>query len=192
MADIQNCLFIKYKDEYQKSKWTIECRIFISFIWFRSELWNRNNYNVFTKKRKLAWLDYNDYTLKYIIYRLMSLYFTVLQSTSKFKFFLYSGLQSFSYPWIQYNNVYNFAKNFHKYSLNTRLIWNLWVNRIQVDFRNEVKRNIYHQIHTTSYKWILIHDLQKCPCEDIGIPRDFQGFPGIPHLFSSQYSIENF
>ena len=29
MADIQNYLFIKYKVEYQKSKWTIECRIFI-------------------------------------------------------------------------------------------------------------------------------------------------------------------
>ena len=62
MADIQNYLFIKYKDEYQKSKWTIECRIFISFIWSRSELWNRNNNNVFTKKRKLAWLDFVDYT----------------------------------------------------------------------------------------------------------------------------------
>ena len=54
--------FIKYKDEYQKSKWTIECRIFISFIWSRSELWNRNNNNVFTKKRKLAWLDFVNYT----------------------------------------------------------------------------------------------------------------------------------
>ena len=51
-----------YKDEYQKSKWTIECRIFISFIWSQSELWNRNNNNVFTKKRKLAWLDFVDYT----------------------------------------------------------------------------------------------------------------------------------
>ena len=34
-----NCLFVKYKDEHQKSKWTIECRIFISFIWHWSELW---------------------------------------------------------------------------------------------------------------------------------------------------------
>ena len=50
MADIQNYLFIKYKDEYQKSKWTIECRIFISFIWSRSELWKCYNDNVFTKK----------------------------------------------------------------------------------------------------------------------------------------------
>ena len=62
MADIQNYLLIEYKDEYQKSKWTIECRIFISFIWSRSELWNRNNNNVFMKKRKLAWLDFVDYT----------------------------------------------------------------------------------------------------------------------------------
>ena len=61
-TDIQNCMFIKYKDEYQKSKWTIECRIFISFIWHWSELWTRKNNNVFTKKRKLAWLDYNDHT----------------------------------------------------------------------------------------------------------------------------------
>ena len=46
--------FIKYKDEYQKSKWTIECRIFISFIWSRSELWKCYNNNVFTKKRIFA------------------------------------------------------------------------------------------------------------------------------------------
>ena len=65
MADVQNYLSIKYKDEYQKSKWTIECRIFISFIWSRSELWNRNNNNVFTKKRKLTWLDFVDYTINY-------------------------------------------------------------------------------------------------------------------------------
>ena len=58
--------FIKYKDEYQKFKWTIDFRIFISFIWSRSELWNRNNNNVFTKKRKLAWLDYNDYTFDFL------------------------------------------------------------------------------------------------------------------------------
>ena len=25
-TDIQICMFFKYKDEYQKSKWTIECR----------------------------------------------------------------------------------------------------------------------------------------------------------------------
>ena len=49
-TDIQNCLFDKYKDEYQKSKWTIECKIFISFIWSRSELWKPYNDNVFTKK----------------------------------------------------------------------------------------------------------------------------------------------
>ena len=49
-TDLQNCLFIKYKDEYQKSKWTIECKIFISFIWSRSELWKPYNDNVFTKK----------------------------------------------------------------------------------------------------------------------------------------------
>ena len=60
-TDLQNCFFIKYKDEYQKSKWTIECRIFISFIWSWSELWNRNNNNDFTKKLKLAWLDFVDY-----------------------------------------------------------------------------------------------------------------------------------
>ena len=62
MADIQNYSFIKYKDEYQNHKWTIEFRIFISFIWSRSELWNCNNNNVFTKKRKFAWLDFVDYT----------------------------------------------------------------------------------------------------------------------------------
>ena len=49
------------KNEHQKSKWTTECRIFISYIWHWSELWTRKNKNVFTKKRKLAWLDYNDY-----------------------------------------------------------------------------------------------------------------------------------
>ena len=32
MADLQNYLLVKYKDEYQKSKWTIECRIFTSFL----------------------------------------------------------------------------------------------------------------------------------------------------------------
>ena len=49
-TDFKNCLFIKYKDEYQKSKWTIEYRIFISFIWSRSELSKCYNDNVFTKK----------------------------------------------------------------------------------------------------------------------------------------------
>ena len=54
MADIQNYLFIRYKDEYQKSKWTIESGIFISFIWSWSELWNRNNNKVYTKKTKIG------------------------------------------------------------------------------------------------------------------------------------------
>ena len=50
MADIQKHLCIKYKDKYQKSRLTIESRIFISFIWPRSELWKCYNDNVFTKK----------------------------------------------------------------------------------------------------------------------------------------------
>ena len=50
MAYIQNYLFMKYKDEYQKSNWTIECRIFISFIWSQSKLSKRYNDNIFTKK----------------------------------------------------------------------------------------------------------------------------------------------
>ena len=46
--------YIKYKNQYQKSKWTIEYRIFIAFIWSRSDLWKCYNDNVFTKKQIFA------------------------------------------------------------------------------------------------------------------------------------------
>ena len=54
MADIQICLFIKYMDEYEKSKGTIECRIFL-FLYDtgpRSELAITTTFS--RKKQKLA------------------------------------------------------------------------------------------------------------------------------------------
>ena len=52
MADIQNYLLIEYKDEYQKSKWTIECRIFISFIWM---FWSRSENAITTTFSQKNW-----------------------------------------------------------------------------------------------------------------------------------------
>ena len=70
---VQNCLFIKYKDEYQKFKWTIECRIFISFIWSRSEPENPIM-TTFSRKNwillhKLACLDFLNRTPKCINFK---------------------------------------------------------------------------------------------------------------------------
>ena len=84
MADIQNYLLIEYKDEYQKSKWTIECRIFISFIWSRSELWNRKNNNVFTKKTKIGMTRFRRLYLK--MTRTINIYMMVIHQFWMFFF----------------------------------------------------------------------------------------------------------
>ena len=72
--------FIKYKDEYQKSKWTIECRIFISFIWSRSELWNRRNNNDFTKKTKIGMTRFRRL---YVLFDLKPFHFYRIAATER-------------------------------------------------------------------------------------------------------------
>ena len=132
MADIQNYLLIEYKDEYQKSKWTIECRIFISFIWSRSELWNRKNNNVFTKKTKIGMTRFRR-LYDYFFCKKISPYTPLLEA--------YTIINSYKELWFRMNIFY--LEPHHK-----KQAYNQRINRILTNWFKTDTMCYIHPMYT--------------------------------------------